>query len=308
MKTRQRSKGQPRLLIVTPRNEEILRTVYEYRFVTAQDITMLLFSKGSLTYVRSVLSELSGGKDHAERNYLYRFQLPTSQAGNREKVYTLGSLGREFLESLGLRVYWYFRPYKTERLSRSHLLHNLLLTRFVVAAQSWSRTQADINIIELRLCYDLVRSIATIQHQEEGSTLSLIPDAWMLFERTDGVRFPILLEIDRGSEHREKYQAQLRTRLEFILSGNYEKVFKTPAVIIAYVTTGQIAAHRETRVKTMAAWTRDVLAELKMESWAGIFRFTSVVFDTLYEQVQELLEAPVWHRPDSPTPVPLFGS
>jgi hypothetical protein len=86
------------------------------------------------------------------------------------------------------------------------------------------------------------------------------------------------------------------------------KVFGIPAVMIAYVTTGQIPTYRETRVKTMAAWTREVLSELKMERWAGLFRFTSAVFESLYEDAQTLFEKPVWYRPDSPTPVLLFGS
>ena len=97
-----------------------------------------------------------------------------------------------------------------------------------------------------------------------------------------------------------------RACIEFIRSGDYARVFGTPAVIIAYATTGQIAAYRETRARTMAAWTREVLAELKMERWAGIFRFTSVVFDTLYEEAPALFEQPLWYRPDSATPVPLL--
>ena len=100
----------------------------------------------------------------------------------------------------------------------------------------------------------------------------------------------------------------MRARLEFIRRGDYERAFHTPAVLICYVTTGQIESYRERRVKTMVAWTREVLAELKMERWAGIFRFTSVVFETVYEHAQSLFEEPVWYRPDSPTPVPLLAA
>ena len=87
-------------LIPTSRDEDIMKQIFKYRFTTTQEITRLLFSKGSRTYVRSRLSKLSGGQDYAERNYLYRFPLP-SVRGNRERIYTLGSLGRELLASLG---------------------------------------------------------------------------------------------------------------------------------------------------------------------------------------------------------------
>ena len=61
-----------------------------------------------------------------------------------------------------------------------------------------------------------------------------------------------------------------------------------------------------TRVKTMNAWTREVLADMKMESWGGIFRFTAVEFDNLYDQAGSLFEEPVWLRPDTKELVRLF--
>ena len=94
--------------------------------------------------------------------------------------------------------------------------------------------------------------------------------------------------------------------MEFIDSGDYERVFDTPAVIIAYATTGQVQAYANTRQKTMCAWTMEVLAELEIESWASVFRVTTVTYETLYKEAQALFTAPVWYRPDSPTPVPLI--
>jgi hypothetical protein len=56
----------------------------------------------------------------------------------------------------------------------------------------------------------------------------------------------------------------------------------------------------------MNAWTREVLAEMNLQNWGGIFRFTSVEFDNLYDQAGNLFEAPVWIRPDSRELVRLF--
>ena len=310
MKKTQAPKAQPSSLPLSPREEEILKAVYEYRFATAQDITHLLLSKGSLTYTRGLMAALSGGRDYQERQYLFRFPLPSPSAWSRERIYTLGASGREFLASMGLSVDWYYRPSTTGRLNRSHLLHQLLLTRFVCGAYSWTRHHTDYALVDSRLCYGLARHPVLAQEKQEESATSLaaIPDAWLLFQRlSDGAHFPVLLEVDRGTEYQERFKDHVKARLEFINSGDYAKVFQTPAVIIAYATTGQIAEHRATRVKTMATWTKEVLAELKMQSWAGIFRVSSVAFETLYEHVQVLFEQPVWYRPDSPTtPVPLL--
>jgi hypothetical protein len=158
----------------------------------------------------------------------------------------------------------------------------------------------------MRICYEIEKSMAKLSGERTAALV--IPDGWLLFERvSDSARFPVLVEIDRGSEYQERFKNHVRSRLAFIDSGDYARVFGIPAVIIAYVTTGQVPAYRETRVKTMAAWTKDVLSELKMERWAGLFRFTPAVFETLYEDAPTLFEKPVWYRPDSVSPLALLG-
>ena len=56
----------------------------------------------------------------------------------------------------------------------------------------------------------------------------------------------------------------------------------------------------------MKAWTREVLAEMNLKNWGGIFRFTAVEFDTLYDQATSLFEEPIWLRPDTRELVSLF--
>jgi hypothetical protein len=212
-------------------------------------------------------------------------------------------------------VDWYYRPSKTKYLSHSQVQHNLLLTRLLVAAHAWAAKQPDFKLSKTRICYELAREAATVEvnketlpagKQRKTEKLKVIPDAWIEFERNDGKKFPILLEVDRGMEHGKKYMSHVRSRIEFIRSGAYKKMFGTEAVIIGYVTTGDRPEYRESRRKAMRAWTDEVLSELGLASWSSIFRFTSVVFDQLY--TTPLFDEPVWYRPDSPTPVPLFLS
>jgi hypothetical protein len=304
-------------LIISAIQERILHTIWQYRFMTALDVCHLHYSPSSLTYVRDLLSSLAGGEDGKTAQYLYRFQLPNTSPGNTEKIYTLGSKGRTFLEKQsGLLVDWLFRPNKVKHLSYSQVVHNLVLTRFLVAAHSWCTKQTNIKIVKTRICYELYKTPSKINVARKSNIVSLetvplgvVPDAWLLFVKLDNgshKHYPVLLEIDRGMEYRDKFKKHVRSRVDFIRSGVYRKVFLTEAVIITYVTTGERPEYRETRLRAMCAWTQDVLADLHLESWAAIFRFTSLQFDELYST--PIFSAPLWYRPDSPTPVPLFDA
>ena len=259
---------------LTARMEETLRTIHFYRFMTAQDVAYRLFSPKSLTHVRETLSSLAEGEDFKDNNYLYRFKLANTSSGNTERVYTLGSKGRDYLANIvGLPVEWYFRPYKLRHFSYGQVAHCLVLTRVLIAAHVWSAKHPDFRLDKTRISYELARSPASIQFTNQGKTeaFKVIPDAWLKFEQIKDGRhvhwFPVLLEIDRGMESRDKLKRQVRSRLEFTKKGGaYSKMFETEAVTIAYVTTGDRPEYRETRRKAMCAWTMEVLAELHTAS------------------------------------------
>src|SRR5687767_14865640 len=113
--------------IHTARDEEILKAVHYYRYVTARDIAHQQFSKSSLNYVRERLTELSGNTDLDQNNYLCRFNLPTATMKRQEKVFVLGAKGKRLLQRMGIPAMWYFRPHKLKFLSYSYVIHNLIL-------------------------------------------------------------------------------------------------------------------------------------------------------------------------------------
>jgi hypothetical protein len=290
-------------LSLTLKDEEILKAIYTYRYVTTLDIAHLLFRPTYLPYVRKRLARLAGGKDLEENTYLCRFYLP-SVAGNRERIFTLGSKGREFLQGvLGNNVDWYFQPAKFKFFSYSAILHHLLLTRFLVAASWWCKSREDFTLLEERVSYEISRQPPKVTIDKK--TITVIPDAWLLFGKGSG-KYAVLFELDRGMEFQQKFKEHVKGRIELIRSGQYAKLFGVPGVIVSYVTTGQTPQYRNTRVKTMNVWTQEVLAEMNLKSWGGIFRYTAVEFDSLYDQAGSLFAEPVWLRPDTRELVRLF--
>ena len=167
-------------------------------------------------------------------------------------------------------------------------------------------------VSEVQLCYELAKApgrveLVTSRGKEKKVTVPVIPDAWLDFERiADGKRFPVILEIDRGMEYSRKFKQHVRSRIAFIESGQYKKVFGRQAVRVAYITTGETPEYRETRRKAMVNWTREVLAERNMQSWSSLFYFGSLVFDEIYET--EFFSEDLWWRTDLDSPIGLFAS
>jgi len=301
--------------MLSKRDEEILQAVHFYRYVTAQDVVHLFFSERVITRVREILNVLAGGDDDVRNQYLYRFRLPDTEVGNKRKVFTLGSRGREFLEEqLGLPADWYFRPDKVKHLSFNFVAHSLFLSRVLVAARSWAATQADFRLVETRISYELAKAPAAVRIPEAGKavTVSVIPDAWLLFEKLENGAhahfLPVLLEIDRGTEYQQRFKQHIQARIAFIRSGAYRQIFGQQAVVVAYATTGDKDRpdYLRQRLASMRTWTSQVLTDLNRPNWARVFHFCALSMDEVYGT--PLFSEPVWFRPDEPDPVKLFDS
>src|SRR5918992_5879044 len=113
MKTTSLRRAHTNSLTLTEPQQRILRAAHFYRFLVALDICRLYWSLSSITYVRDLLANL------AKNKYLYRFAHPSlSKGGAVENTYTLGCMGREYVERiLGLPVWYYYKPHKLRHAS-----------------------------------------------------------------------------------------------------------------------------------------------------------------------------------------------
>src|SRR5690242_18575074 len=98
------SKRKDAPVIVTAADEALLQAVYAYQFLTVEQATRLLYSRGSLVYVRAKLRVLS------ENGYLQWLRLPTTGQGNAPHIYTLARKGIRHLEGMGYSDFARFRP------------------------------------------------------------------------------------------------------------------------------------------------------------------------------------------------------
>jgi len=285
----------------------IIRTIATHHYMTAKDITYSVYEPTSLTYVRSRAARLAGCADHIPNQYLYRFSRPHTDPGRSEKVFTVGTKGRDLLASLqGVDdMDRRFRPYKLQALRYSFLFHALLLSRFVAAATFWSRQQSDYDLVETRLHYDLARHRRLTSITMQGTPVSVIADAFLCFERlADGVQYPILFESECGTEAGRTFRQHVRNRLAYLQSPQYEELAETSAGRVCYLTIGQHPTYKETRRAAMQRFTQDVLAELDMAHWASVFLFASVDYNHLFQT--PLFDQPMWYHPNSQTPVSLL--
>ena len=158
------------------------------------------------------------------------------------------------------------------------------------------KTHPGFKILEEITCYDLER-------KELKKAKTVIPDAWILLEGK-GHKTPILLEIDRGTEYKQAFKQRIKARIDYIQSGTYAKDFDIEAVIVIYATTGQLPEYQTSRRVALCRWTVELLKELKMEEWTGVFRFTNFDYKRVY--MASLFDEPVWFQPDKNKPQTLL--
>jgi hypothetical protein len=296
---------QSQLFTLSASDLKILRLVGQLRFVRALDLAYRLSRPTSLTYYRERLSALSAIEKDAP-GFLSRISQPSIKKGERAWVYSLSVKGARALSQEGA----YLPPYKLRRLSYGFLQHSLCLTSFICAAHYFVRTNPSYTLSRELLSYALVQNppTVTLQTEKHTTTITVVPDAFLCFER-DGEKFPILLEIDRGTEYQFMLKKKLRNLIILIRSGAYARYFQLPGVIVAYATIGEHPS-RETRRAAMQQWALETIDEMitkeHRQGWYEVFRFCALP-DSIYEHhINTIFEDRIWYTAGSDTAVPLF--
>lgn len=317
MTPRSAPKPKPTPLIPAPRDEDILKAVAEYHFPTAQEITRLCYSTGSLTYARSRLSALSGNQDITDKALTYDYPLwrigfPTGKRGNNERIFALSLTGRQMLERLGIPVSWHFRPEQLRTFSHSYLLHDLTRNRFVVSLLSWAKKSKPNLTVESRLSYSLAKTpvSVSIPVQNKMVKVGVIPDGEIVVTNTSsGERLLLLLEIDHNTQARERLRTHIAALLAYVKSPHFRAHFGNIHYRIVYATQGVTDSASRARLAYLCDFTLKYLIERKRGEDSQYFRFTNIDYARLYTDAKHLFEEPSWYLPGEmkrQSPVALF--
>jgi hypothetical protein len=290
-KSRSRQRG------LTETEEKILRAVNELHIVDAESITRLLSTKKACSHYSKLLTKLAGGADFTHTSYLLRFGMPHAP-GNFRRLYTLTRRGAAFLRELGVEADWWYMPKQASHNSFTFLTHQLSIAKFLVALSAFVRDYPEYELVETRTSYTMEKNppTFTLVVGEREIKASVIFDAWAYISHPDR-EHALGIEIDAGSEARQKYQQLVLNRIEFIKSGQYEAYFHTPSVLLCYLVVGASRDYRISRLHTIREWVHEVLTKQQLTDWASVFRFSTLdesVYDT-----HMLFTDPVWLRADT---------
>ncbi len=306
--------------VLKPHHERILEALYHYHFLTVEQVTRLLYSKGSLTSVRSLLAQLASN-EYAMHLYLPR---PTP-TGSVPKIYTLARRGINYLKKQGYDVPTRFHPSEQEEKSYLFLRHTLAVNDFLIAASLLEKQFPAFHLSEvlhervlkreepIPVSYELLtaegKPVLDKDDKPVVETMRLIPDAFvdMRIEQPDidkTYRYCLMLELDRATIEEKNFRKKVRGLLTFIKTGRCMKHFGTKFPTIAFVNAVGGIKRRE----QMKRWTEKELKKSKeAHFWTELFMFTNLPEDEAINP-ETMFLSPVWYMPFQSKPTVVFSA
>ena len=286
-----------------PPLEKILLALAEFDYLTASQVTRLLYAPSSLTHVREMLKSL------VDDSLVLAL---SSRLATHPRVYTLTGKGRTYAAFLGMQNTKRIRT--SEELDKAHNLffmqHTLAVTDVLIAARLLSQTVPEIQLTRLFSERALKRKIyVTLPEpalQGKGKTrhICIEPDASVDFaiEETWHQQLQVWqdfvhIEVYRNLPPLEwRFKQKVQGYVSYAQTGLHEELFQTTALSIAvFAATAQQKA-------VLKRWTEEALRETPHEGQR--FFFTSI--DTATATPAEMFLTPVWEQAFSSTPRPLL--
>jgi len=282
---------QPTPFILSARDSDILEAVYQYHYLTVEQVTRLFFGKNSGHYSNEQLKRLF------TTGFLFRFPLPDSSRGNKVFIYTLATKGINYLKDLGKEHEVYFRPGDAPP-SYEHLRHELALNDFLIAASLLPKVEPSVTLAKLLHGWQLHHT--AIKVAIRGETISVVGDGWLDFRYQVGThtyQTAVWVEIDRRSEFSKQFRRKVKGLVAAVTIPAYKSLFGTDVVTIAFATPMGHA-----RMQAMRTYVMEVLTEMGRIHEASLFLFTALPNEL---DAKTLFLCPVWQTIHG-DPVPLL--
>jgi hypothetical protein len=275
--------------------EKILAALAEFEYLTAEQITKLLYAPSSLSHVRKQLRVLVAGG----------FVCPLGgKAVHLHALYTLSGVGRTYATALGASPRKRVR--KGEEQEKGHnpyfLNHTVAVIDVLISAQLLSQTHPSITLTRMITERELKRKIYVnipdkICIEPDASCEFLVTETWHEAPQTWRDFFHI--EVYRNLPPvAGRFKQKIQGYVTYALSGQHEALFHTSALSIAVIAVSkQMAA-------ILKRWTEETLREMGRPAEGEWFFFCSL--DAATASPQELFLSPVWEQAFGTAKTPLL--
>lgn len=223
--------------------------LYQLHLVTAEQLTRLHYSPGSLKTIKKRLKELT------DNGFILADSVPTRQFKS-PYFYALAGKGIRYLKEIGLDVPESVRAANEAPTGYQFIGHALELNDLLISAIRIQTATPRYSLSSF--IHERTLKRTPYKATWQGNSYSLIPDAFLDFRlhTAEGQRrLPLVIEHDRGTEEQHHFRRRIHAYLLFIQSQAYVQMFNTRALTVAFTTLKGMK-----RIEQMREWTRAELA------------------------------------------------
>jgi hypothetical protein len=276
-----------------------------YQYMTVEHWVRYFEDDGKRRYLQRRSQALS------DNDYLIRLYItPLGGRGKGCFVFTLGSAGRKFAQSLGKRVPKRFRPIDVKTLNPRHLAHSEDLTDVLLSFDLLARRDDRITVTEMlheRFLFEqrfkvLVGFAHPVTGEIRQEQVEVTPDAFVKVAGQVGNTrrtFPLLIEVDRDTEEQIDFREKIAKLYAFGTSEMYERVYQARSVNVAFIVQAP-KRNPIDRLTEVLGWTERELKQRNVEHDANAFSFCAI--DPATAPPEDLLLGATWFHPFSTTP------
>lgn len=280
----------PKITINKSRHR-LLEAIGKFSYLSAYQLTHLLYSKGALQNVRDNLKLLY------QARYVRRVYLPhlSRHRGSPLAVYCLDRLGYQYLKSHGLAPEGRFSPNENAEKEVLFLRHTQSANDLLILARLLAQEDPDLELYRMLTERELKRQPVYVHVGRER--VGVVPDGWVDL-RKGNLQACIAFELDRNTVSKNNWQRKVLA-LAAYSQGPYQEAFDTESLTIAVVTTAS-----ERRLNELLNWTEAVLDDPSGRDFAPFMFFAS--FDPAAIEPRDTFYSPIWRQPFSDSPLPLL--
>jgi DNA-binding PadR family transcriptional regulator len=271
--------------------EKILVALALFGYLTASQITRLLYAPSSHAHVRKLLNAL------VAMGFVIAL---TGRSVTIPRVYTLTEAGQAYLAGLGMPHNKRIRPAEEREKARNLLFvqHTIAVTDVLIAAHLLSQIVPDIQLTRMYTERKLKRTI----YVEIPEKICIEPDAACEFESTvlsEGTPHTAVdffhIEVYRTLPPVEwRFKQKIKGYVTYALSGQHEALFHTPALAIAIIAAGSIPSKSAQMASTLKRWTEEAITDIGRPEEGDWFFFCSL--DPATATPEELFLSPLWEH------------